>query len=103
MSNGWHRRRLQSVSLTGGLMSGRIIAGTTTRNTASHWEVKAMATITITINVDSAAFEDGSGSEVASILRDLADKYDDSDIASVSCNLHDTNGHTVGEAGLSDD
>lgn len=61
-----------------------------------------MATIRITIDTGNAAFEDFGGSEVARILRKLADRYDDEGLH-VFAALHDVNGNKVGETELLDD
>ena len=50
----------------------------------------------ITINMDNAAFEDFLGSELARILRDLADRIEDGDLADRIV-LRDYNGNTVGQ------
>ena len=50
----------------------------------------------ITINMDNAAFEDLLGSELARILRDLADRIEDGDLADRIV-LRDYNGNTVGQ------
>lgn len=56
-------------------------------------------TIRILINVGNAAFQEGGGSEVARILRDLADQYE-SDGFYVFAALRDVNGNKVGKAEL---
>lgn len=55
-----------------------------------------MASITIKIDTDNAAFDDGMrGHEVARILHKLADEYDDLGGLHRPF-LHDINGNTVG-------
>jgi len=56
-----------------------------------------MATYTIKINLDNAAFDAQEGAEVAAILRNLADDCDDAGLA-IDCDLRDVNGNTVGAA-----
>lgn len=56
-----------------------------------------MSQIQITINTDNAAFGDGAASEVARILRKLADRYDTNGLQ-VFTQLRDGNGNTIGEA-----
>jgi hypothetical protein len=51
--------------------------------------------IIIRINVENAAFEDGGPSEVARILRELADRYDGEGFY-IYARLRDVNGNTVG-------
>lgn len=51
--------------------------------------------ITIKIDANNAAFDDDGGSEVARILRELADRYD-RDGLFVSIPLRDKNGNPVG-------
>jgi hypothetical protein len=57
--------------------------------------------MTITINMDNAAFEPDKGTEVARILRETADAVDGFTFISrnpYSRELHDINGNTVGKA-----
>lgn len=59
--------------------------------------------ITITINCDSAAFEDCAGDEVARILRKVAERFDgDDSTASYGFSLKDINGNTVGRVDIQD-
>lgn len=59
--------------------------------------------MTITIQMDNAAFEDNQGGEVARILRELASKIDgDSSLEGVYYNLRDINGNKVGEMNIND-
>ena len=60
-----------------------------------------MARITISMRVDNAAFEEGGGSEVARILRELADVYEECGFH-VFANLRDINGNPIGSAKLED-
>lgn len=54
-------------------------------------------TITIKLETDNAAFEDGSGREVARILRKLAVKIQDDDLEALTGGkLMDVNGNSVG-------
>ena len=59
-----------------------------------------MKKLLIDINLDNAAFEgDDAGAEIASILRDLADKLESSPIPAASellAALYDVNGNCVG-------
>jgi hypothetical protein len=58
-----------------------------------------VATYRIKIDLDNAAFDDGSeGAEVARILRNLADKCSAHGCAQTYSNLRDVNGNTVGAA-----
>lgn len=53
----------------------------------------------ITIKLDSAAFDDGNGTEVARILRELANEITDTTLeAGDSQGLRDINGNRVGTA-----
>jgi hypothetical protein len=55
--------------------------------------------IRITIDTGNAAFSDGNkGAEVARILRELADRLDDSGAEVLPVTLRDYNGNRVGEA-----
>ena len=58
-----------------------------------------MSQITITIDIDNAAFEEAGGSEVARILRELADQYD-SEGFHIFETLRDANGNRVGKVEL---
>lgn len=60
-----------------------------------------MAKIIITICTDNAAFEDTGGSEVARILRELADDYDNEGFH-VYKKLRDINGNSVGNTTFKD-
>jgi hypothetical protein len=60
---------------------------------------------TLEINCDNAAFEDADGNdcaypEIARILRELSDKYDEGRYIGPVVKLRDDNGNTVGEARL---
>lgn len=57
-----------------------------------------MSTIVIKIHTDNAAFEDGGGSEVARILRHLADSYSNG-FHNFSI-IRDINGNKVGTIDL---
>lgn len=56
----------------------------------------------IEIETDNAAFDDDGGSEIARILRGVADKFDGivlpADLDTLSVNLYDINGNRVGLA-----
>lgn len=55
--------------------------------------------LTITINLENAAFEDNEGTECARILTDLASRIDDmTNLDGASENLRDINGNNVGKA-----
>ena len=56
--------------------------------------------IKITINTDNDAFDDGDNgaSEVARILRALADRLAENGIVALPCHLRDINGNRVGYA-----
>lgn len=56
-----------------------------------------MATYTITIKMDNAAFEGGETTEVRRILHELADELETNIIPAVR-QLHDINGNLVGKA-----
>lgn len=57
-----------------------------------------MARVTITIDTDNAAFEDaGRAHETARILRELADRIEDTDLPNGMLHLRDVNGNTVGQ------
>jgi hypothetical protein len=58
-----------------------------------------MSTIVIKIHTDNAAFEDGGGSEVARILRHLADQFE-ADGFSAFTVIRDINGNKVGTTDL---
>lgn len=58
--------------------------------------------ITIQIRTDNAAFEDTGGSEVARILRELAEQYD-SDGLHIFVKLYDINGNAVGTVNVRED
>ena len=53
-----------------------------------------MTTITVTIDLDNAAFDDEPATEVGRILRQLATNVEEGDIPPF--NLVDLNGNTVG-------
>ena len=59
-----------------------------------------MTTFNLTIEANNAAFEDaGAGNEVARILRELADRLEDSPLVDGDeYLLRDYNGNTVGKA-----
>ena len=60
--------------------------------------------ITITIDTGNAAFEDGAGgSEVARILRTLADRYENDGLWDQTHTLRDINGNRVGKATIAED
>jgi hypothetical protein len=60
-----------------------------------------MSTIVIKIHTDNAAFEDGGGSEVARILRHLADEYEGARHGFYICEpIRDSNGNTCGRSYL---
>jgi hypothetical protein len=56
-----------------------------------------MSAVTITLNTDNDAFVADAGSEVARILRTLADRFEDG-IGAGTVPLKDGNGNTVGSA-----
>jgi hypothetical protein len=60
--------------------------------------------LTITIDLENAAFEDGNGYEVAGILRDLAGDLDDTQLREdgLRMRLRDSNGNSVGLAEVTD-
>ena len=60
-----------------------------------------MSTIVIKIHTDNAAFEDGGGSEVARILRQLADQFDSDGFYAFTV-IRDINGNKVGTTDLID-
>ena len=53
-----------------------------------------METVTITINTENAAFEDSPTGEIARILRDLAERFEQDGIPPEK--LFDINGNSVG-------
>jgi len=57
--------------------------------------------VEITINIENAAFEENGSSEVARILRKLADDYEN-DGFYIYEYLHDINGNVVGKTALED-
>jgi hypothetical protein len=60
--------------------------------------------IQIEIRADNSAFDGDSGSEVARILRELADRVDGSDVAdTIARRLYDVNGNSVGKADWTED
>lgn len=61
-------------------------------------------TITITIQCDNAAFDDGhAGAEVARILRKLAARVDGDSLSDYcGSSLHDINGNKVGAVDVED-
>lgn len=58
-----------------------------------------MATYSITIKTDNAAFADDPAPEIARILRRLADRLEADGVAPERV-LFDVNGNRVGEAGM---
>ena len=61
-----------------------------------------MATVTITINTDNAAFEDDPWGEVASILESIATTMRDYQYL-VSEKVRDSNGNTCGSITMGDE
>ncbi len=61
--------------------------------------------LTITIQMDNAAFTDNSGAEVARILREFADRSEDETDSSWdnTYSLRDINGNKVGTAEIETD
>lgn len=56
-----------------------------------------MASFELKFKTDNAAFADGSGeSEIARILRQLADKIEDGDRDDMQLSVYDMNGNLVG-------
>ena len=55
-----------------------------------------MAKLTMEINMDNAAFEDCNGTEVARMLRDMAQTMDGCDLLREHGLLFDINGNKVG-------
>ena len=60
--------------------------------------------LTITINLDNAAFTEGGADEVGRILASIAERVPDPlDQTGGALSLHDANGNYVGEAEITDD
>lgn len=58
-----------------------------------------MATFTLTINCDNAAFDPAPDYEIARILRSMADRLEGLDLdADTTINLYDINGNKCGTA-----
>lgn len=55
-----------------------------------------MAHLTVNINADSSAFDNDNGTEIARLLRKLADDFEGGNIPESSGRLLDTNGNTTG-------
>lgn len=53
--------------------------------------------LTLIINIENSAFEDANGTELAVILRKLADRADGSQLDGVSWTVMDSNGNKVGK------
>lgn len=58
--------------------------------------------LTITLNLDNAAFEDGGADEVGRILASVASRIPDP-LQAAALILHDANGNRCGEAAITEE